>query len=126
MDLMKIDKYLLKSLLGAYSKVPSEKLHLETGTLSRRRIIYLQTILKRPEGELIRNIFEAMRDDPIPGDWCEQVQKDFDKLNLHFSEEHIRSMSEDQYKSLIKDKVREEAFKEFKDMQSNHQKGKNI
>ena len=63
MDLMKIEKYLLKSLLGAHSKVPSEQLHLETGTLSipqiiaTRRMIYLRTILNKPEGELVRNIF---------------------------------------------------------------------
>ena len=48
MDLMKIDKYLLKPILGAHSKVPSEQLHLETRTLSipqiiaKRRMIYFQ------------------------------------------------------------------------------------
>ena len=132
MDLMKIDKYLLKSILGAHSKVPSEQLHLETGTLSipqiiaTRRMIYLQTILKRPEGELIRNIYEAMRDDPISGDWCEQVKNYFEKINLHMSEEHIRPIDEEQFKALIKNRVREESFKEFKDMQGNHKKGKHI
>jgi hypothetical protein len=33
-DLMKIEKYLLKSIIAAHSKVPSEQLYLETGTLS--------------------------------------------------------------------------------------------
>ena len=131
-DLMKIDNYLLKSIIGAQSKVPLEQLHLETGTLSIpqiiaiRRMTYLQTILNRPEGELIRNIFEAMRDDPIPGDWCEQVKNDFEKVNLHISEEQIRAMDEEKYKNLIKITVRDEAFKEFKIMQANHEKGKNI
>ena len=44
---MKIDKYLLSSILGAYSKTPLEQLHLETATMSipqiiaTRRLIYL-------------------------------------------------------------------------------------
>ena len=87
---------------------------------------YLQTILKRPENELIRNIYEAMKNDPIPGDWCEQVKNDFEKLNLDISEEQIRVMDADQYKTLIKTEVRKEALKEFKNMQANHEKGKDI
>ena len=89
------------------AKAPLEQLHLETGTLSipqiiaTRRMIYLRTILNKPEGELVRNIFWAMKDDPISGDWCEQVQKDFDKVKLHISEENIKSMDAIQYKTLI-------------------------
>jgi hypothetical protein len=111
-DLMKSDKHLLRSIIGAQSKVPCEQLHLETGTLSIpqviaiRRLTYLQTILKRPENELIRNIYEAMKNDPIPGDWCEQVKNDFEKLKLDISEEQIRVMDADQYKTLIKTEVR--------------------
>ena len=32
MDVMKIDKYILRSILGAHSKSPIEQLHLETAT----------------------------------------------------------------------------------------------
>ena len=101
-DLMKIYEYLLKSITGAHSKVPSEQLYLETGTLSipqvieTRRMIYLLTIVKRPDGVLIRKIYEAMREDPIPGDWSEQVKCDIEKIYLHISEEAIRDMDEEQ------------------------------
>ena len=44
-----------------------------------RRMICLQTTLKRPEGELIRQIDEAMRDDPTSSDWCEQVKEYLEK-----------------------------------------------
>ena len=86
----------------------------------------MQTILKRPEDELIRKMYEAMRDDPIPGDWSEQVKCDSEKVNLKISEEAIRDVDEEQYKALIKNKVREEALKEFKVMQANHEKGKHL
>ena len=65
MDLMKIYKYLLRSIVEVHAKAPSEQLHLETGSLSiidTSRMIYLQTILKKPEGELVRNIYMRPRE----------------------------------------------------------------
>ena len=58
-DLMTTDKYLLRGLIGAQAKVPLEHLYLELAALplsyviSARRMIYLQTILKRCDEELI-------------------------------------------------------------------------
>ena len=107
-DLMKIDKYLLRSILCAHSKTPIEQLHLETATLSipqiiaTRRMIYLQTILKRPKRKLIRNIYEAMIEDSLPGDWCQQIQNDFEKINLNMNNKLIETMNEEEYKVLIK------------------------
>ena len=82
---MKIYKYLLRSILGGYSKPPIEHLLLETATLSipqliaTRRNIFLQTILKRSQGQLTRNLYEAMKDDRYPGDWCQLVKSDLEK-----------------------------------------------
>ena len=89
-------------------------------------MIYLQTILRRPKGELIRKIYEAMKEDPLPGDWCTLIVSDFEKLNLRISDNLIEIMNEEDYKDLIKNKVREEAFKEFKDMQAGHEKGNEL
>ena len=38
----------------------------------------------------------------------------------------VRSMDEEQLKALIRNKVREESFKELNDMQANHKEGKCI
>ena len=98
-ELNKIDHYILKLIIGSHSKAPTEQLYLETSTLSVtqtisvRRMIYLQTVLQRPEGELIRNIYEAMKSEPLPGDWYNLVQKDFLEVNLNISENEIRCMS---------------------------------
>ena len=59
-NLMDIDKYLLRGLVNAHAKVPLEHLYLELAVLplsyvlSVRRMIYLQTILKRPDTELTK------------------------------------------------------------------------
>ena len=92
-ELNKIDHAILKQVTGSHSKAPTGQLYLETSSLSVtqiiavRRMVYLQTILSRTEGELIRNIYEAMKEDPLPGDWVNMVQKDFEWINLSISEE---------------------------------------
>ena len=89
-------------------------------------MIYLQTILKRPKGELIKNIYDAMKEEPHQGDWCQLIVNDFEKINLHISDNLIETMNEEDYKNLIKNKVREESFQEFKIMQAGHEKGNNM
>ena len=81
----------------------------------------MQTILQRAEGELIRNIFEAMKAEPLPGDWYSLVKRDFEFINLVLTEEEIRNMSASKYKSIVKNKMREAAFTELKETQSNRQ-----
>ena len=128
-DLNKKDHILLRSIVGAQAKVPIEQLYLETASLTPtqviyvRRMIYLQTILKRPANELIRKIYEEMKNDPIPVDWSELVRNVFEELNMHIDNKLIQEMDIAKYKALIKKEVRESAFIEFKLKQSGHEKG---
>ena len=87
-------------------------------------MIYLQTILQRPEGELERNIYEAMKADPLPGDWYRLDQEDFELVNLHLNEDQIMNMNSTQYKSLIKGKIRNAAYITLKETQAGHDKGR--
>ena len=129
-NLNKMDHILLRSIIGAHSKVPVEQLYLETAslnitqTISLRRKIYLQTILQRSEGELMRSIYQEMKADPIKGDWSELVKSDFENFNININEEQISEMEPNKYKSIIKEKVREYAFLQFKEMQAGHKKGR--
>ena len=128
-DLNKIDHILLRLILGSHAKAPIEQLYLETASISLtdtiiiRRLIYLQTILQRPEGELIRDIYEAMKKDPVPKDWCLLVQKDMAEMNLNYTDQDIRNMDQTLYKSTIKERVRNYSYIHFKELQANHEKG---
>ena len=90
-----IDEHLLRSLVNGHAKTPIEFLYLEAGAvpirflLSSRRMIYLQTILKRDEGELIRKIYKAQARNPTPGDFVELVKTDFNKIKESFDESAI-------------------------------------
>jgi hypothetical protein len=129
-DLNKIDHILLRKILGSHSKAPVEQLYLETASLSLtdiikiRRLIYLQVILQRPEGELIKQVYNAMKADPLPDDWSQLIQKDMSDMNLEYSDQEIINMNPTFYKKIIKEKVRAHSFIHFKELQTNHEKGR--
>ena len=88
--------------------------------------MYLQTLVKRSDEELTSRVFTAMKSDPKPGDWCEMVQKDFENINLHINEIHIKQMDKSEWKKLINEKVRTMQFETLKRMQQEHTKVKHI
>ena len=45
-------------------------------------MIYLQTILQRTEGKLIRRVYEEMKADPGKDDWCELVANDLKEVGI--------------------------------------------
>ena len=48
--------------------------------MAYRRLIYLQTILKRSDDEITKKVFECQRNNPVKGDWSEMAQG----LRLYF------------------------------------------
>ena len=127
-----VDRQLLKVICAGHAKTASEFLYLETSALplkyniASRRIIYLQHILKRAEGELIKRVYEAQKQHPTTGDFIELVRKDMEVIGQDFNEEYIKSESKSQFKSHIKKKIREAALKELKLIQNTHTKVRDI
>ena len=123
-----IDKYLLRGLVGAYSKVPLEHLYLElsalpiTYVLYVRRMLYLQTILKRHDDEITKKVYLCQKSNPLPGDLCQLIAEDFDKMDIHMSDDHIAQMHESEYKKLIQRKVYYTAFMELEQLKESHSK----
>ena len=128
MVLEKVDQALLRGLIGAHSKTPVEALFLETNSvplryiLKCRRIMYLHNILKKEETELVRKIYQAQKDDPLPGDFCEIVRDDMKDIGLDIPDCQISLYTKQKFKALVKNKISEAAFKYLKDLQTNHSK----
>ena len=86
--LEKVDEALLREILQAHSKTPTEFLYLETGTLplrwiiAQRRINYMKHILNMHDGELIKKVFLAQKDQPTSGDFVELVLKDLKNIGI--------------------------------------------
>ena len=124
--LSKPDQALLWGLVSGHAKVPLEFLFLETGCVplsyihACRRLLYLQTILKKDPAELLSQVYFAQKADCLPGDYCRLEAADQDKFEINLTEDEVRNMSSRSYKKYIKEKVNKSAFKYLVSVQQSH------
>ena len=78
-------------------------------------------MIRDPE-ELIYKVYNAQKNEPATGDFCELVQNDFELLGLQLSEDSLRNISKYDLKSLVKIKARNEAFKYLISIKENKSK----
>ena len=115
-SMSRVDEALLRGLLSAHSKTPKEALFLETGLIplkyivTSRRLMYLQTILKRKKDEVTRKIYEAQKLNPSKGDFIELIKADKGIVSLELSDNEIENMERHTYQNIIRKKVRSAAF----------------
>ena len=108
--------------------MPLEHIYLDLAVLpilyvlSVRRMIYLQVILKRHDDEITRKIYRCQKNSPLPGDWCQLIADDFDKMNFHMSDDLIAQMPEAEYKKLVKKAVYDTAFNQLQLLKESHSK----
>ena len=76
-------------------------------------MIYLQIILKRHIEDITRKVYKCQKQNPSPGDWGEQLKEDFKNINMHIQDEHIAAMDSTVYKKLIKEAVRNKAYRDL-------------
>ena len=79
-------------------------------------------MLKRHDDEITRKIYLCQKSSPLPGDWCQLIADDFDKMNLHMSDELIAQMSEAEYKKLVKKAVYDTAVNQLQQLKESHSK----
>ena len=117
MDLMKVDEYLLRQLLQADAKITKEIMYLETSVLPlsyvvmSRRLNYLKQILNRNDHELINKFYVAQKRKPVKNDWVHAVEDDKRKIGMKLTDSQIKEMSDNQFKKIVKTKIRNYAFK---------------
>ena len=76
--------------------------------------------MKGSKEKNIQKIYEAMKKNPHQGDSYELFVKDFEKINMHISDNFIETKNEDDNKQLNKTNNREESVKEFKNMKGRY------
>ena len=75
--------------------------------LRGRRIIYYWTLLQKGKEELVKQVFEAMREFSVKSNWYSQVKEDLITYDIQLSEEEISTISKFQFKKLVDSKIRE-------------------
>ena len=122
----------MRLICDGHSKTPIEFYYLETASLplksilSSRRIMYLHHILGRNDGELIKRVFNAQRDNTTPGDFVDLVKGDLLNIGEIFDEEKIKLQTKNQFKTHIKNKIKSKTFKDLKSQQQEHSKVRSI
>ena len=131
-ELMVIDNMILRTVIGAQAKVPVEALFLETSSLSIkqiisiRRMLYLKTILGRPDGEVVKKVYLAMKENPLRGDWYHRIVADFQQASIDLDERVIINTDWPKFKILVKTSVWKRFFQELQEKKEMHIKVKHI
>ena len=123
-----LNRKILRAILRANSKLPSQMLYLETGAIpiahviSVKRLVYFQNILKKQDDDIIKKVYLAQKSNPSNVGWFNDSEKENYILNI--SDDFIEAITENKYKSLLKQKVAEKEFEDLKLIQNKHSKVK--
>ena len=67
-----------------------------------------------------------MKDDPVKGDWIHLVQSDMRDIDLNMSDDLITTIPREEFKKIVKDKVRKLVYKDLEQIKQKHIKVKHI
>ena len=128
----KLDRLLLRRILGTPVSTPQEALYLELGimpidlVIKVRRIMYLHSLVRRNEEEMLSKFFMTQYHNPVKGDWTETIKEDLKELNITEDLMDIRSKSKDTFKKYVKKKAWDVALEQLLERKSKHSKMKNL
>ena len=103
--LERIELWALKKILDVPKTTPTPAVWYITGSLTtsilidKRQLLYLKTILDRPEQDPTRQMLNCMEGDDIG--WANQIDKKLEKYNISYSWNEIRNMKFSQWKRLV-------------------------
>jgi hypothetical protein len=116
-ELEKTDEILLSKILECEANTSNTFKYLELGIvpirfeIMKRKIIFLQYILKQDKESMMFKVFKATCENPIKNDFVEKCKKYLQQLNIKMSFEEIGQMSNMKFKNIVKQKTEEAGFK---------------
>ena len=105
------DKYLLRKLFQTVQSCPVIALYCETNVLPLRfvlmgrRLMFLWTILNKPDSEFVRQVYNTQLLFPVHNDWVYQIRSDKELTGIDLSDNEIKLMSKYRFKKLVKEKL---------------------
>ena len=88
--------------------------------------MFLKYNVSQEASELIKKILLAQVESPLKNNWWLDVKSDLASFNINLSLEEIKSMEKESFAKLVKEKCRENFFKDLMAMKSTHSKMENL
>ena len=126
------DEILLSNILECDGKSSNAFKYLELGIIPirfeimKRKIMFLQYILRQEKNSMVYKIFKAMEDNPIKNDFVYTCKKYLEILKINTNFEEIGKMSKFTLKQILREKTKFEALVYLKSQQMVQEKIKNI
>ena len=114
--LEKTDEILLSKILGCEAYTSNTFKYLELGIypirfeIMKRKIIFLQYILKQDKNSMIYKVFKATSENPVKNDFVETCKKYLKQLDIKLTFEEISEMSSNRLQNIVKQKTEEASF----------------
>ena len=78
--------------------------------IMKRKIIFLQYILKQDKNSMVYKVFKATSENPVKNDFVETCKKYLKQLDIKLTFEEISEMSSNRLKNIVKQKTEEAGF----------------
>ena len=116
-QLEQVDKYLWCNLLEVARTVPYDLICLELGLepirfiIMRRRLMYLQHIMKQKETSLIKNFFLTQMKSLKKKDWGKTIIEDLKYLEINITYTQIEHIPIETFKNMVKNQIKYKSLK---------------
>ena len=126
--LEEVDLMFFKQLFSSHSKTGTEFYYSETGTIPMRiqisvkRLLYWRQILKSSKSEMLNRVYNAQTISPVHGDWVNLLKQDKVDFEIKISDEEVEALSEQKFKSYVKQKSVDLAIKYLEKLKKSHSK----
>ena len=111
---------------------PIESYYIETNTtpiryiIMARRLMYYWTLLNKDDSELAKKVLFTQQSLSCKNDWVLQLKTDLNDCRITLSEEEIKCMKKEKFKSIVKKQVKTLAQEYLLGLRSKHSKSENL
>ena len=112
----RIEESYMRQIFKTTKGCPITELYLSLGQIPARyeiqkmRLLYLKKILHENEESLLFKFFKLQLELPTKGDWASTCIQDLKELGISESLDQIKLMNNNQFKNIVKEKVKDRAF----------------
>ena len=116
-QLERIEENYMRQVLKTAKGCPINQLYLTLGQyparfeIQKMRLLYLKYILHEEDESLLSKFFWLQIESPTKGDWASTCLDDLRKLRITDKLKDIKLMSKNQFTKMLKERVKENAFK---------------